>query len=129
MLTTGMSLEQKIVVTEKVTADNFGSGILPVYATPCMIGLMENTANLCVQPHLDEGCGTVGTSVNIKHVAATPIGMTVTCVAKLVEIDRRRLVFEIKAFDEAGLIGEGIHERFIIDNEKFMAKVNAKKNK
>jgi predicted thioesterase len=79
-----------------------------------------------VLPHLDEGQGTVGTLVNVSHVSATPIGMRVWCDSELVEVDRRRLVFSVKAYDEAGLIGEGTHERFIIDSAKFMEKLKAK---
>ena len=77
-------------------------------------------------PYLDEGQGTVGTLVNVAHTSATPIGMRVWCDSELVEVDRRRLVFNVKAYDECGLIGEGTHERFIIDTAKFMEKIKAK---
>ena len=117
---------QTITVTQEKTAQALGSGKLPVFGTPYMIALMENTACLSVQPHLEEGQGTVGTLLNVKHVAATPVGMEVRCESKLIEIDRKRLVFEVKAYDACGLIGEGLHERFIIDNERFMQKTNAK---
>jgi predicted thioesterase len=80
-----------------------------------------------VSPLLEEGQSTVGTIVNVKHVAATPVGMEVSCESELIEIDRRRLVFNVKAYDECGLIGEGVHERFIIDVEKFMSRTNGKK--
>ncbi len=116
----GIAGKQEIVVTKELTAEVIGSGLLPVYATPSMIALMENTASKSVEEFLEEGQGTVGTSVNIKHLSATAVGKAVTCESKLIEVDRKRLVFEVKAFDEAGLIGEGIHERFIIDNKKFM---------
>jgi len=105
-----------------------GSGTLPVFATPAMIALMENTAYKSVEDEMEEGAGTVGTLMNVKHVAATPVGMEVTCETKLIEVDRKRLVFEVKAYDAAGVIGEGTHERFIIDNERFLAKAEAKKN-
>jgi predicted thioesterase len=92
-----------------------------------MIALMEEAAYKAVLPHLDEGMGSVGTYLDVKHLAATPLGMTVRCEATLVEIDRRRLVFKVTALDDSGVIGEGKHERFIVNNESFMAKTNAKK--
>ena len=125
---TGIRGEQTIIVTEQQTAKYLGSGELAVFATPCMIALMENTAYKSVQPFLDPGQGTVGTLLNVKHLAATPVGMEVRCETKLIEIDRKRLVFEVKAFDACGLIGEGTHERFVIDNQKFMQKANGKLN-
>lgn len=124
----GITGKQTITVTEEKTAQAMGSGTLPVFATPAMIALMENTASKSVEAKLDEGAGTVGTLINVKHVAATPVGMDVACETKLVEVDRKRLVFEVKAYDAAGVIGEGTHERFIIDNERFLAKAEAKKN-
>ena len=124
----GITGKQTITVTEEKTAQAMGSGTLPVFATPAMIALMENTASKSVEAKLDEGAGTVGTLINVKHVAATPVGMDVTCETKLVEVDRKRLVFEVKAYDAAGVIGEGTHERFIIDNESFIAKSEYNKN-
>ena len=125
---TGIRGEPMIIVTEQQTAKYLGSGELAVFATPCMIALMENTAYKSVQPFLDPGQGTVGTLLNVKHLAATPVGMEVRCETRLIEIDRKRLVFEVEAFDACGLIGEGTHERFIIDNQKFMQKANGKLN-
>lgn len=122
----GIIGSKTIIVAEDQTAKHLGSGELAVFGTPYMIALMENTALNSVQPYLDETQGTVGTLVNVKHVAATPVGMEVRCETKLVEVDRKRLVFEVKAYDACGLIGEGMHERFIIDNQKFMQKTNAK---
>jgi predicted thioesterase len=122
MIETGITGKATMVVTEEVTAQTIGSGELAVFATPAMISFMENTAYKSVAPYLEEGQGTVGTLMNVKHTAATPVGMQVTCETKLVEVDRRRLVFEVKAYDEAGPIGEGTHERFIIENEKFFRK-------
>lgn len=127
-LEVGISANQKQLVTEAVTAKEMGSGELPVYATPSMIALVENTAYTSVSDCLEEGQGTVGTLMNVKHLSATPVGMEVTCETKLIEIDRKRLVFEVKAYDEKGCIGEGVHERFIIDNEKFLTKAESKKN-
>lgn len=123
----GITGNQSIVVDENMTAEVLGSGTLPVYATPAMIALMENTASLSVEPYLKKGQGTVGTLINVKHMSATPVGMRVTCETELVEIDRKRLVFRVQAYDEAGPIGEGTHERFIIDNIKFMEKTEGKK--
>lgn len=124
----GITGKQTIMVTEDKTAEVMGSGMLPVYATPAMIALMENTAAVSVAGELEDGQGTVGTLINVKHLAATPVGMEVTCETKLIEVDRKRLVFEVKAHDAAGVIGEGTHERFIIDNEKFMEKAKGKRN-
>lgn len=128
MLEIGLKGIETEIVNDKNTAEVYGSGDLPVYATPAMIGLMEYTASHSVAPHLPLEQTTVGTVVNVKHLAATPLGMKITCESELVEIDRRRLVFNVKAFDECGIIGEGTHERFIIDREKFMAKTNSKGN-
>ena len=127
MLTVGIKGTQSVTVANDNTAAAMGSGTLAVFATPAMIALMEKTAYISVQNELDEGCGSVGTLLNVKHLAATPVGMQVTCESELVEIDGRRLVFTVKAYDEKGLIGEGTHERFIVQNEKFLAKTNAKK--
>lgn len=129
MLEAGIKGEQKVEVVYENTATAVGSGVLEVFATPCMLALMEKTACDSVIPYLEEGWGSVGTEATIKHVAATPIGMTVRCESELIEVDGRRLVFSVKAYDEAGLIGEGIHERFTVNNEKFQAKTDAKLNK
>ena len=91
-----------------------------------MIALMENTAFESVASELEEGSGTVGTALDIKHVSATPVGMKVTCESELVQVDGRALTFSVKAFDEAGLIGEGTHERFIVFEEKFQKKADDK---
>ncbi len=129
MLEAGIKGEQKVEVVYENTATAVGSGVLEVFATPCMIALMEKTACDSVIPYLNEGDGSVGTELNIKHVSATPIGMTVRCESELVEVDGRRLVFDVKAYDEIGLIGEGRHERFIVNNEKFQNKTNKKGEK
>lgn len=128
-LSRGVRGAQQETVTEKNIASALGSGGLAVYATPCMITLMEYCAMESVRPYLQQGSSTVGTRLDIKHLAATPIGMTVRCETELIEIDRRRLVFLCRAFDDAGLIGEGTQERFIVDDEKFMEKVSQKVRK
>lgn len=125
---TGIKGKKSIVVNEMNTASAMGSGMLPVFATPSMIALMENVACSSVQGYLENGQGTVGTSIQVKHVSATPLGMEVTCETELVEIDRKRLVFQVKAYDKDGLIGEGTHERFIIENERFLQKAEAKQH-
>jgi len=122
-LQSGIKNEKSIVVTEELTASKVGSGLLPVYATPSMIALMENTCADCVQPYMQDGDGTVGTSVDIKHVSATPVGKTVRCECTLTEINGKKLVFEVNAYDDKGLIGTGTHKRAIINNEAFMARL------
>ena len=129
MLEVGLKGHQEMTVTDQFTAKTMGSGVMDVFATPAMLALMEKTASESVAPYLEEGCGSVGTQVNISHVAATPIGMTVRCETELTEVDGRRLVFKVAAYDEAGLIGEGTHERFIVQNEKFQTKANNKLSK
>lgn len=108
------------------TAKRMGSGSLDVFATPALIAMMEEAAVNALE--LEEGQSSVGVSLNIKHVAATPIGMKVWAEAELVEVDRRRLVFKVEAFDSKETIGSGVHERFLIDDEKFMNKTLAKLN-
>lgn len=125
-LTIGVAGKQTTVVTTEMTAQSLGSGELPVLATPQMIALMENTAHKSVKPYLEDGQGTVGTLIQVRHTAATPVGMEISIEAKLTEIDRKRLVFEVRAFDAAGCIGEGVHERFIVSNDRFMEKARQK---
>ena len=126
MLETGIKFTKTETVTGDNTAAKLGSGLLPVYATPAMILLIESAAAESVAPHLDEGCTTVGTKLDVEHLAATPVGMDVRAECELVEIDRRRLVFRVEVYDACGLIGKGMHERFIVASEKFMAKAAAK---
>ena len=110
------------VVEHKDTAAVYGSGALEVFATPAMIALMEKTCLESVAEKIGEGNTTVGIAVNIKHLKASPVGSTICCEAELVEVDRRRLVFEVKCFEGETLVGEGIHERFVVNSEKFMSK-------
>ena len=104
-----------------------GSGTLDVFATPALIALMEETCWTSVAGQLEPGSGTVGTLLEIKHTAPTPVGMEVTCESTLIEADGRRLVFTVTARDAKGVVGEGRHERFVIQNEKFQAKADAKR--
>jgi len=113
-------------VEYKDTARAVASGLAEVFATPSMIALMENAAYLAVQPLLPEGMSTVGVRIDAKHIAATPVGLKVWAEAALVETDGRRLTFDIEAFDEKEKIGEARHERFIIDEQKFMSRAQAK---
>ena len=123
----GLSAEIEITVTETDTAAHLGSGLLPVYATPALVALMENAAVRTLEGHLPEGQTTVGGQIDVRHMAATPVGMKVRARAELLEVNGRRLTFNIQAWDEAEQIGEANHVRFLIDIEKFMAKVGEKK--
>ena len=114
------------LVTEENTAAAMGSGLLPVFATPAMLALMEQAAASSVQPFLREGEGTVGTRLEVSHLAATPVGLTVRAESELEQVDRRRLVFTVRAWAGEELIGEGRHERFIIQNQRFLEKALAK---
>ena len=122
----GIKACKEMIVTKELCADAWGSGGLPVYATPAMIALMENTAWASVEPCMEEGRSTVGTKLDVSHLSASPVGARITCESELIEAEGRRLVFRVKASDDAGLIGEGMHERFIIKTEKFMARTEAK---
>ncbi|HEY1387599.1 MAG TPA: thioesterase family protein [Ktedonobacterales bacterium] len=122
-LTVGMRGEASLVVGEAQTAAAFGAGGVLVLGTPVMIGLMENAAWQLVQPELPDGESTVGTLLNVRHLAATPLGGHVVATAELVEIDDRRLVFRVSARDDTQLIGEGTHERFRIVLERFLARL------
>ena len=119
----GLKNKKTIPVTADKTAETMGSGTLPVFATPAMVALMENTAAESVESLVGEGYTTVGTLINVKHLSADPVGVEVTCESELVEVDGRKLAFEIKVFDREGIVGEAYHERFIIDKTRFMDKV------
>lgn len=108
------------------TAVEVGSGSVPVFATPMLVALMENAAINAITADLPSGQTTVGIKVDVSHTSATPIGMTVTARAELTVVDGRRLVFEVTAADDSGEVGRGRHERFVVDMEKFLAKVKAK---
>ena len=127
MIELGIKGRQEEIVTEELTASHIGSGTVRVFATPMMIALMERTSRLSVKPYLEEGQETVGTRVDVSHVSSTPVGLKVWCESEIVEIDRRRVVFKVAAYDEKGLIGEGTHERFVIDVAKFQAKTEEKR--
>ena len=124
MLKPGITGHQEMTVDTDNTARAMESGELDVFATPAMIALAEKTAWMSVSNELADGEGTVGTLVDIAHVAATPVGKTIRCESELTEVDGRRLIFEIEVFDEAGKIGEGRHERFVVNNDRFTEKAN-----
>ena len=127
-LKAGIKGTAEVIVTEENTAAVMGSGTLPVFATPALVALMEKAAMSSVLDALEDGMGSVGTQMCVKHVSATPIGMKVTCESELVAVEGRKLVFKITASDACGMVGEAEHERFIIQNEKFLVKTNSKLN-
>lgn len=126
MLTEGMSAILTEQVEEANTARVIGSGSLPVYGTPAMIALIERTAVELLAGNLPEHTTTVGTKLDINHVSATPEGMTIVCQCTLEKIDRRKLIFQVEVKDGAGVIGNGIHERFLVEEESFLEKAKQK---
>lgn len=126
-LTPGLVGELRLRVGQEHTAEAIGSGGVRVFSTPHMIGLMEGAAATAVQPHLAPGETTVGIRVDVRHLAATPVGMEVVTRAVLEEVDGRRLVFHVEAHDEKEKIGEGRHERFIVQLDRFLERVEQKK--
>lgn len=126
-LTTGLNAEITLTVTDSDTAAKWGSGLVPVFGTPSLVGLMEAAAVKALEEHLPEGQTTVGGHIDVRHLAATPVGMQVRARAELTSIDGRKLTFHIEAWDEVEKIGEALHERFVIDTDKFIARTQAKK--
>jgi fluoroacetyl-CoA thioesterase len=124
---TFLNAEVEITVSEIETAVHLGSGQVPVYATPALVALMENAAVHALEGHLPDGQTTVGGQIDLRHLAATPVGMKVRAHAELVEVNGSKFTFHIQAWDEAEQIGEANHVRFIIDEVKFMAKVGEKR--
>lgn len=123
----GLSAEVELTVSEIETAAHLGSGSLAVYATPALVALMENAAIRALEGHLPDGQTSVGGQIDVRHLAATPIGMKVRAHAKLVEVQGRKLTFHIQGWDEVEQIGEASHVRYLVDVEKFMAKVVEKR--
>ena len=122
----GAKFKVTMKVEEKDTAKAHGSGTLDVLATPRMIELMEESAYKCIEKYLDDTQSSVGTYLDVKHLSATPVGMEVYAESEIIELDGRKVVFFVKAYDEKGLIGEGKHERFIVFSEKFVTKTYQK---
>ena len=114
------------VVRAENTAQAMGSGTLPVFATPAMTALMEKAAWTSLAPYLQEGESTVGTKLEITHDSASPIGIKVWAESEVTAVDGRRIVLNVAAYDEKGRIGQGVHERFVISNERFLAKAGQK---
>lgn len=126
MIETGIKGQAEALVEREDTAQVVGSGDLLVYATPCMVALMEGAACQSVAPFLAEGESTVGTRMDVRHTSATPVGMTVRAESVVSDVDGRKITFEIHAFDEAGEIGSAVHERVIIRAERFLEKTYEK---
>lgn len=125
-LNNGVIGKANIVVDENNTANAVGSGSLKVFATPMMVALMEKSAVNALAEFLDEGETTVGTGINISHVAASPVGIGITATAEVTDVKGREITFKLSASDSAGLIGEGTHTRFVVNAEKFQSKTNNK---
>lgn len=126
MIEIGIKGRQETTVTANNIATSVGSGEVKVFSTPMMIQLMERASLFSIEPYLEEGQSSVGTHINVSHCSATPVGMKVWAESEVIEIDRRRITFAVRAYDERGLIGEGTHERFIIDIRKFQGKAESK---
>ena len=121
-ITVGMKGEVGTLVEREDTAKEVGSGSLLVYATPCMVALMEGAACEAIQDALSDSQTTVGTELNIQHISATPVGLEVRAEAEVVAVEGKVITFEVKAFDEAGEIGKGTHKRVIVNTQKFLEK-------
>ena len=122
----GLTNTAEEIVTEKNTAQALNSGSLKVFATPAMIRLIEKAAAELVEKNLPPESTSVGISLDVKHIAPTPIGLKVRADVKIISVDGRKIIFEVAAFDERGEIGRGSHERFIVDRKKFQAKADSK---
>lgn len=125
-LNNGVVGKADTVVDENNTAEAVGSGSLKVFATPMMVALMEKSAVNALADFLDEGETTVGTGINISHVAASPVGIGITATAEVTNVNGREITFKLSASDSVGLIGEGTHTRFVVNAEKFQIKTNNK---
>jgi fluoroacetyl-CoA thioesterase len=122
----GLVGESTAVVNELLTAASYGSGLVPAFATPAMIALMENASVAAIQPYLSAGQTSVGIEVNVKHLAASPVGMRVRAHSKVTAVDGRRVTFEVQAWDDKEKIGEGTHVRAIIDDARFAERLAKK---
>ncbi len=127
MVDVGTKRSQSWIVTREHLASAFGSGLVDVLATPVLVGFCEECARQMIDPGLPTGQKTVGTVISLEHLAATPPGTRVTVTAELVAVDRRRLSFSLEARDEVELVGRATHERFVIDEARFAASVDAKR--
>lgn len=125
-VTIGLKGRAETVVSDANTAQAACSGALPVFGTPFMCALMEEAAWKSIAPHLEPGQSTVGTRLNVSHDSATPVGMRVWAESEITQVDGKRLVLNVAAFDERGPIGQGVHERFVITEQRFLAKAAQK---
>ena len=125
-ITVGMVGTASTVVEREDTAYEVGSGSLLVYATPCMVALMEGAACDAIAGALNDEKTSVGTQLNISHLSATPVGMEVRAKAEVTEVDGNAITFQVTAYDESGKIGEGTHKRFIVATQRFLDKAYAK---
>ena len=126
-VTVGLKGQAEALVTESNTATAACSGALPVFGTPFLCALMEEAAWKSIAPHLEPGQSTVGTRLDISHDSATPVGMKVWAESEVTQVDGRRIELKVAAYDEKGPIGQGTHQRFIVQDEKFLARAAAKK--
>lgn len=122
----GLTNEITHIVAETDTAAVYGSGLAPVLSTPHLIALMENTAQTMLTPYLEPGQSSVGTGIDIRHLAATPVGMAVRIRAEVTEVTLPRVRFRVTAWDAVEAVGEGEHERFIVDTARFLARAARK---
>ncbi len=127
MLAVGMKHEKVLKTGPEHSARNFFPDLPDVFGTPYLVGLFEGTSAELMAPHLAPGEQSVGAGMDLKHTAPTPLGMTVRAVSELIEVDKRKHVFKLEAFDEKEKIGEAVHIRYIIDAAKFNQKVEGKK--
>ena len=125
-VTVGLKGRAEAVVNDGNTAQSACSGALPVFGTPFMCALMEEASWKSIAPHLEEGQSTVGTRLEVSHDSATPVGMKVWAESEVIQVDGRRIVLKLAAYDRKGLIGQGTHERFIVTDERFLSKTAKK---
>lgn len=123
MLEKGLSAQSVATVCDANTAAAMGSGDLSVFATPAMVALMEHAAMKAVAAELEEGATTVGAEMNVTHIKPSGLGAEITATAVLTAVEGRKLTFNVGARDAEGMIGEGVHVRFVVDRTRFMAKV------
>ena len=126
-VTVGLKGRAEAVVNDSNNAQSACSGALPVFGTPFMCALMEAASWKSIAPHLEEGQSTVGTRLEVSHDSATPLGMKVWAESEITQADGKRIVLKVAAYDEKGLIGQGVHERFIVTDERFLAKAARKR--
>ncbi len=126
-LSAGLTGEATVVVTDQLTAARYASGLVAAFATPAMIGLMENAAVEATRAAIAPGQTTVGIDIHVRHLAATPVGMTVRARAELVGVNGRKLSFRLEAWDDADKIGEGTHTRMIVDEARFRERCETKR--